>query len=552
MASQYRYSGRQHAGYRPVNTSPDRHASPARGGATPGIQNPQEFGLNSRLETAMINVRKSMRPGGTKNTLDGKVEEYNQYCELVYPTDQFKYNLSSVKVYRFMFYLTFRNQKARGKPKGGVTLPKFDLEDYRNIMATYYRGDESADDNVMPEQPKNPISLSSFESYKQALRGIYKDQVAMRVINLPWDHIWTGPFDNLKAHVKERIPHHKKANYHEKVTSEFQPYETVEKFPDIEAYIWDDSHRTTRRSIHCGLRHRYTFLHLTSGILRCESLPRAELSDFMFLTPPKKDLDIHKMDLMINQIAPGTTNHGRVLYGRAARHKSVELCCIGALAFYLMFRFFCTGEFKEMSVDDWLDNSRWFDIKLLTDVNSNDNTSAMQSDGYGKAIERILKKLKLMTTKLLHLGRNVGSKILDLLEEESEAIRRMGQWNPSIFDNSYSSKLPMGPIRKLAGYHGNNKMYFNTRTNVQVPEELLRMTPIGEWVYDIMPKVMERAGSDHPTCLHVLNFFAKMNKIFLQDAAAMLVKCPDRAGHPIFDQLPLFVSPEFQVSGIVL
>jgi hypothetical protein len=79
MASQYRYSGRQHAGYRPVNTSPDRHASPARGGATPGIQNPQEFGLNSRLETAMINVRKSMRPGGTKNTLDGKVEEYNQY-----------------------------------------------------------------------------------------------------------------------------------------------------------------------------------------------------------------------------------------------------------------------------------------------------------------------------------------------------------------------------------------------------------------------------------------------------------------------------------------
>jgi hypothetical protein len=110
----------------------------------------------------------------------------------------------------------------------------------------------------------------------------------------------------------------------------------------------------------------------------------------------------------------------------------------------------------------------------------------------------------------------------------------------------------MGPIRKLAGYHGNNKMYFNTRTNVQVPEELLRMTPIGEWVYDIMPKVMERAGSDHPTCLHVLNFFAKMNNIFLQDAAAMLVKCPDRAGHPIFDQLPLFVSPEFQVSGIVL
>jgi hypothetical protein len=490
-----------------------------------------------------------MRPGGTKNTLDGKVEEYNQYCELVYPQDQFKYNLSSVKVYRFMFYLTFRNQKKRGKPKAGQSVNRFDLEDYRATMASYYQGDEATDPDVIPVQPSNPISISSFESYKQALRGIYKDQVAMRVINVPWDHIWTQPFDNLKLHVKERIPHHKKANYHEKVTSEFQPYETVEKFPDIEALMWDDSHRTTRRSIHCGLRHRYTFLHLTSGILRCESLPRAELSDFMFLTPPKKDLDIHRMDLMINQIAAGKTNHGRVLYGRAARHKEVTLCCIGALSFYLMYRFLSSGEFKDLSVDDWLDNSQWFDIKLLTDINSTDNVTPMQSDGYSKAIEKCLKRLKLMTTKLLHLGRNVGSKILDLLEEESEAIRRMGQWNPSIFDNSYSSKLPMGPIRKLAGFHGNNKMYFNTRTGVVVPDELLRMTPIGEWIYDITPLVSERAKSDHPTCLHVLNFFAKMNEIFLQDAAAMLILHPDRAGHPIFEQMPLFASQQFEVSA---
>jgi hypothetical protein len=213
-----------------------------------------------------------------------------------------------------------------------------------------------------------------------------------------------------------------------------------------------------------------------------------------------------------------------------------------------MYRLLCTGEFKDMTVADWLDNSKWFDIKLLVDVNGSDNTVEMKSDGYAKHIERVLKRLNLLCSKLLHLGRNVGSKILDLLEEESEAIRRMGQWNPSVFDNSYSSKLPMAPIRKLAGFYANNKMYFNTRTNVDVPDDLLRMTPISEWLYNITPQVLEEAGSTHPTCLNVLKFFAFINKVFIQDAAATMILYPERATHPIFREIPLFASTEYNVS----
>ena len=49
-------------------------------------------------------------------------------------------------------------------------------------------------------------------------------------------------------------------------------------------------------------------------------------------------------------------------------------------------------------------------------------------------------------------------------------IRKMGQWNPSVFDNSYSAKLPMGPMRKLAGFHGCQQMYVNIRTSVEVTD----------------------------------------------------------------------------------
>ena len=55
----------------------------------------------------------------------------------------------------------------------------------------------------------------------------------------------------------------------------------------------------------------------------------------------------------------------------------------------------------------------------------------------------------------------MGSKILDLLEEEAEAIKHMGQWNPSMFDNSYSSKFLMGPMTKLAGYTCSYQIFFN-------------------------------------------------------------------------------------------
>lgn len=136
-----------------------------------------------------------------------------------------------------------------------------------------------------------------------------------------------------------------------------------------------------------------------------------------------------------------------------------------------------------------------------------------------------------------------------MLEEESEEIRGMGQWNPSIFDNSYSAKLPLGPMRKLAGFTCSNKMYYNPRTTL-VPEDesLLRATPLGKWCYDALEGVVERSeNGENPTAIHTLKFFCEINKIFLQDAAAMLLLHPERADHPLFNELTVFSSSEFKV-----
>jgi hypothetical protein len=123
-------------------------------------------------------------------------------------------------------------------------------------------------------------------------------------------------------------------------------------------------------------------LHLASGILLCESLYKAELSDFYGVVVPSNDKDAHQMFIMVNQIPFGKTNHGRTIYGRATHHCDVKLCAVAAFLFYLQYRFFFTDEFLDFTVDDWCDNSKWFDIKLLVDVTSGNITDMLKNDSY--------------------------------------------------------------------------------------------------------------------------------------------------------------------------
>jgi len=113
---------------------------------------------------------------------------------------------------------------------------------------------------------------------------------------------------------------------------------------------------------------------------------------------------------------------------------------------------------------------------------------------------------------------------------------------------AYSAKLPMGPIRKLAGFNSANGFCFNTQTVVTVPDELLHLTPIGQWCYTGYDDVVEHSrlnGGLNATAVEVLKFFCELNAIYIQDAAALMAKHPDRADHPMFKEVPVFQSELF-------
>jgi hypothetical protein len=217
---------------------------------------------------------------------------------------------------------------------------------------------------------------------------------------------------------------------------------------------------------------------------------------------------------------------------------------------YLKYWFSVTRKFEDFTLEDyWLDNSKWFDIKLLVDLNGASFKKSMNNCSYADAIKLVLPFLGIAAMHILHLGRNLGAKILEMLEEENLAIQTMGNWNASMQCSCYSTKLPMQPIHKLASFTDDKGMYYNPRTIAEVDKSLLWLTPVSCWLFDAQAVVASanELGAGKFTAMNFLSFMMMLKRVFRQDAAAMLVLHLEKIDHPLF-WLEVFWSVEFSVS----
>ena len=90
---------------------------PRDGRGAPCIWSPDDVSLNIVLEEHVIAKQEDMMPPNTQVAYKPKVTEYMQFCKHVYGNDCFKYNMINDKVLRFMFYISFREQKPCGGNK---------------------------------------------------------------------------------------------------------------------------------------------------------------------------------------------------------------------------------------------------------------------------------------------------------------------------------------------------------------------------------------------------------------------------------------------------
>ena len=199
------------------------------------------------------------------------------------------------------------------------------------------------------------------------------------------------------------------------------------------------------------------FLCTTCGLLRGESVFKADLSDLFGLEFKPTRRDPTNLFILVFQIAAGKINPNYKIFGRMARNFDVDVCPIGALAFYLHYRFHHTQEMDDpLRPIDWGDNSTWFHIKLLNDFSSaRGNQKCIQDSTYGNAIKKICKEKHIPTKHYVHIGRVLGAMECELNEDDCNQISQLGNWSLTTQESRYSTKMPLAIIRSKARMNHN-------------------------------------------------------------------------------------------------
>lgn len=398
------------------------------------------------------------RVDNTQKAYSGKQNEWEQFCEYKFEHEaaQSRYLVTSEKLYSFLLYHALRNKRRAGGKRVShreVEAFKFDAEEYESIIAKHT---QAVREKKPMKDPEYPVGFETVNTYKSAVRDIWAKQVAAKANSVSWDLIYDCRSKHLLNMVKDRKERIRQKNFGEKLDGQFAPFTTVDQVHNIEEWFWNKGMKKPSRSVLTSLRNRYTFLMCYNGVLRHETMFKGELSSLLALRIERAKNEDPMIVSILQLMAGKTVKPGTRQFGRAIRAREVVDCPIGALGFYLLHRFFMSGEFSDGERPDFSVNKNWFEIKILTD-GSRKNTKSLKKNTYVDQIRQCFSDLDLATAHYGHWGRVSGAVKLEQEEVPPDLIKVMGNWEPSIQETRYSSKLPLMPLRVMAGFGKDEK-----------------------------------------------------------------------------------------------
>ena len=153
------------------------------------LPNPMEADMEEEtMDSVVYQSNKEIVPTNTTLALVPKIEEFIEFCELVYPREQVPTRMTFGKVYRFMFYQSFREKK-KGRWKEGHQ-PRFNLEEYNDPMSLIQNAGTALQLDDIPLL-KKPTGLEVFKQYRTALKQLFNRQIQMGIQpNNGWEHVW--------------------------------------------------------------------------------------------------------------------------------------------------------------------------------------------------------------------------------------------------------------------------------------------------------------------------------------------------------------------------
>jgi hypothetical protein len=478
-------------------------------------------------------------------------------CDVQYPnlSEASRYLVDEPKAFVFLYYTAYRPQKKRGRAKRGEQKMQFD----RQAFSTLVNGidldqaaeSESHSTSIAQQEPERDSELAKKLCQHDVINQAYNALLELlseqheENTNLTTEVEITGSrrITFLRDVVRRRKNHQRKRGYEEKVGHEVSPFVNHERLPDIEEAMFEHSAGTLLNGT-VSLRNRFFHLYTKQALQRAESPFEADLSDLVCFRH-QNSREPHPYLILILQMFEGKTNGDNVLFGRVLRHKREEECTEGALALYLFGRFMLTGELDQM---DFTSNSKWFDTKLLIDLHPPkqgqvaDYTKSLNYTSYTKWQERLFKRLGIHSNHWLHFGRVMGPLALQLEEVEDSTTQALGNWNPSVFDSRYSSKIPMKGLRVAAGFPQEQGHYVIPRSTCVPSEELKKsIFPCLEQKEEEIKHAETLDNKYRCTAWAFVQLLKELRTILLQDVAALVLK---GRKHAVFE-LPQFQTPAF-------
>lgn len=478
-------------------------------------------------------------------------------CDYQYPllSEASRHLVDEPKAFVFLCHTAYRPQKKRGRAKRGEQKVLFDQESFSRLVngldLNQAAESESHSASISQQEPgrdSEPAKkLCQHDVLNQAYNALLEllSEQHEENTNLTTEVQITGSrrITFLRDVVRRRKNHQRKRGYEEKVGHEVSPFTNHERLPDIERAMFEHSSGTLLNGT-VSLRNRFFHLYTTQALQRAESPFDADLSDLVSFRY-QSEREPHSYLIIILQMFQGKTNGDNVLFGRVLRHKKVESCSEGALALYLLGRFELTGELDAM---DFTSNSKWFDSKLLVDLQptshggAQDFTKALNYSSYTKWQKRLFQRLGIHSNHWLHFGRTMGPLTLQLEELEDPITKALGNWDPSVFDSRYSCKIPMKGLRVAAGFPQEQGHYVASRFVTKPSEELEKLIfPCLEQKEEEIRLAETLDNKYRCTAWAFVQLLKELRTVVLQDAAELLLK---GRKHAVFE-LPPFKTAEF-------
>ncbi|KAJ8488942.1 hypothetical protein ONZ45_g13777 [Pleurotus djamor] len=290
--------------------------------------------------------------------------------------------------------------------------------------------------------------------------------------------------------------------------------------------------RPTKPSLHAGIRNRTMLLISTATAFRGDNTRRLGLSDIktVDIAFPDKGPEAKEMALIFISNQGKTNTSGRIDEHGAFRHRSPDLCAVGALAFYFFSWFHILDKsppnFEPSFSGDGADeygNREWYKIKLFPGAEG--DTSEMSYEAHRRPINKMKLENDIAVSKSTHAGRPYAATTARENGASRDDTKILGGWSQPGSYSVYDRTRPVDAMLGAAGFNPRKQIeYLVPRAKLDPPSDLLNI--IFPWVEDEQQKLAKRRQlhghkAEDIALKNLLKTLTRFRGVLLQDAAVL-------------------------------